>query len=346
MAIRQIVRYNHTTKISEKLMRFFSNTTRAILAGAAFATTLMSTASAQADYPTRPVSVVVPQATGGANDTIARIVAAKLSEVLGQQFVVENRPGAGGNIGTAATAKAKPDGYTLLLTTNSTQVINPWLYKTTGFDPLKDFTPVGLVASAGYVLVVNSAFPANNVAELIAQAKANPGKINYASAGNGTLNHLIVEMFKQKVGIDMQHVPYKGAAAAATDVAGGQVPVSVQSAPSSLSLLASGKIKALAVTNEKRIAALPNTPSISETIPGFGSTPWYGILAPAGTPTAIVDKLNAAIKTALADKDVQDKLIKQGCEALQNTPQQFAALLKDDLATWEKIVKDSGARVD
>jgi tripartite-type tricarboxylate transporter receptor subunit TctC len=225
-------------------------------------------------------------------------------------------------------------------------VINPWLYKTTGFDPLKDFTPVGLVASAGYVLVVNSAFPANNVNELIAQAKANPGKINYASAGNGTLNHLIVEMFKQKVGIDMQHVPYKGASAAATDVAGGQVPVSVQSAPSSLALLASGKIKALAVTNEKRIAALPNTPSISETIPGFGSTPWYGILAPAGTPAVIVNKLNAAIKTALADKDVQDKLIKQGCDPLQNTPQQFAALLKDDLATWEKIVKDSGARVD
>ena len=327
-------------------MRFFSITARAILAGATLVTTLMSTASAQADYPNRPVSVIVPQATGGANDTIARIVAAKLSEVLGQQFVVENRSGAGGNIGTVAAAKATPDGYTHLLTTNSTQVINPWLYTTTGFDPLKDFTPVGLVASAGYVLVVNSAFPANNVSELIAQAKANPGKINYASAGNGTLNHLIVEMFKQKVGIDMQHVPYKGASAAATDVAGGTVPVSVQSAPSSLSFLASGKIKALAVTNEKRIAALPNTPSISETIPGFGSTPWYGILAPAGTPAAIVDKLNAAIKTALADKDVQDKLIKQGCEALQNTPQQFAALLNDDLATWEKIVKDSGARVD
>jgi len=273
----QIVSYHHTTKTSERLMRFFSSTARAILAGAALATTLIGMASAQADYPNRPVSVIVPQATGGANDTIARVVAAKLSEVLGQQFVVENRSGAGGNIGTAAAAKAKPDGYTLLLTTNSTQVINPWLYTTTGFDALKDFTPVGLVASAGYVLVVNSAFPANNVNELIAQAKANPGKINYASAGNGTLNHLIVEMFKQKVGIDMQHVPYKGASAAATDVAGGTVPVSVQSAPSSLSLLASGKIKALAVTNEKRIAALPDTPSISESIPGFGSTPWYGI---------------------------------------------------------------------
>ncbi|MDO9025115.1 tripartite tricarboxylate transporter substrate binding protein [Zwartia sp.] len=327
-------------------MRLLSTMTRTLVASAAAMTVMSGAALAQSDYPTRPITVIVPQATGGANDTIARIVTAKLSEVLGQQFVVENRPGAGGNIGTAASAKAKPDGYTLLLTTNSTQVINPWLYKTTGFDPLKDFAPVGLVASAGYVLVANAAFPANNVGELIAQAKANPGKINYASAGNGTLNHLIVEMFKQKVGIDMQHIPYKGASAAATDVASGQVPVSVQSAPSSLALLSSGKIKALAVTNEKRIGALPNTPSISETIPGFGSTPWYGILAPAGTPAVIVDKLNAAIKTALADKAVQERLLKQGCEPMESTPQQFATLLKDDLASWEKIVKDSGARVD
>ncbi len=327
-------------------MRLFSSVSRVLATTAAVMTIVSGAAYAQSDYPNRPVTVIVPQATGGANDTIARIVTAKLSEILGQQFVVENRPGAGGNIGTAAAAKTKPDGYTLMLTTNSAQVINPWLYKNTGFDAIKDFTPVGLVASAGYVLVANAAFPANNVNELISQAKANPGKINYASAGNGTLNHLIMEMFKQKVGIDMMHVPYKGASAAATDVASGQVPVSVQSAPSSLSLLKAGKIKALAVTNEKRIAALPDTPSISETIPGFGSTPWYGILAPAGTPAAIVDKLNAAIKTALADKDVQEKLLKQGCEPLTSTPAQFATLIKDDLANWEKIVKDSGARVD
>jgi tripartite-type tricarboxylate transporter receptor subunit TctC len=233
-----------------------------------------------------------------------------------------------------------------MLTTNGAQVINPWLYKTTGFDPIKDFTPVGLVASAGYVLVANAAFPANNVNELIAQLKANPGKYNYASAGNGTLNHLIMEMFKQQVGLNIQHVPYKSASAAATDVAGGTVPISVQSAPSSLGLLKAGKIKALAVTNEKRIGALPNVPSISETIPGFGSTPWYGILAPTGTPVAIVNKLNGAIKTALADKDVQERLLKQGCEALESTPQQFATLIKDDLANWQKIVKSSGASVD
>ena len=197
-------------------MRLFSSVSRVLATTAAVMTMMSGAAYAQSDYPNRAVTVIVPQATGGANDTIARIVTAKMSEILGQQFVVENRPGAGGNIGTAAAAKAKPDGYTLMLTTNSAQVINPWLYKNTGFDAIKDFTPVGLVASAGYVLVANSAFPANNVKELIAQAKANPGKINYASAGNGTLNHLIMEMFKQKVGIDMMHIPYKGAAAAAT----------------------------------------------------------------------------------------------------------------------------------
>ena len=305
-----------------------------------------SVASWSQVYPSKPVKFVVPFPAGSATDQAARLMAQQMQTLLGQTFLVENKPGAGGSIAAMDVIRSAPDGHTLLFSSNSAAASNVALLKSIPYDPLKDFTPVGLVASAGYVLVVNSAFPANNVTELIAQAKANPGKINYASAGNGTLNHLIVEMFKQKVGIDMLHVPYKGAAAAATDVAGGQVPVSVQSAPSSLSLLASGKNKALAVTNEKRIAALPNTPSISETIPGFGSTPWYGILAPAGTPAAIVDKLNAAIKTALADKDVQDKLIKQGCEALQNTPQQFAALLKDDLATWEKIVKDSGARVD
>ena len=327
-------------------MRFISTMTRALVASAALVGLAHGTASAQTDYPTRPVNVIVPQGAGGANDTIARIISAKLSEVLGQQFVVENRTGAGGNIGTAAVAKAKPDGYTLMLTTNGAQVINPWLYKTTGFDPIKDFTPVGLVASAGYVLVANAAFPANNVNELIAQLKANPGKYNYASAGNGTLNHLIMEMFKQQVGLNIQHVPYKTASAAAADVAGGIVPVSVQSAPSSLGLIKAGKIKALAVTNEKRIGALPDVPSISETITGFGSTPWYGILAPAGTPEAIVNKLNAAIKTALADKDVQERLLKQGCEPLESTPQQFATLIKDDLANWQKIVKSSGASVD
>lgn len=303
-------------------------------------------ATAQGAYPARPVTVIVPQAAGGANDAIARIVAQKLTEVLGQSFIVDNRPGAGGNVGTAQAAKSKPDGYTLMLTTNSAQVINPFIYKSTGFDPIKDFEPVGLVASAGYVLVANSAFPANSVTDLITMAKAKPGQINYASAGNGTLNHLIGEMFKRSAGIDLVHVPYKGSGAAATDLAGGQIPVSIQSVPSSLPFLQSGKIKVLAVVNEKRLASMPNVPTIGETLPGFGSTPWYGLLAPAGTPKDVIAKLQAGLAKALAGKDVADKLGAQGCEVLTSTPAQFATLIRDDLPRWSKIVKESGARVD
>jgi tripartite-type tricarboxylate transporter receptor subunit TctC len=313
---------------------------------AAFVGLATPPAQAQGLYPARPVTVIVPQSAGGANDAIARIVTQKLGDIMGQTFLVDNRPGAGGNVGTAQAAKAKPDGYTLLLTTNSAQVINPAIYKNTGFDPIKDFEPVGLVANAGYVLVANSAFPANSVAELIAQAKAKPGQISYASAGNGTLNHLIGEMLKRTAGIDMLHVPYKGAASAATDVAGGQVPVSVQSLPSSLPFLQSGKIKVLGVVNEKRLAQLPNTPTIGETLQGFGSTPWYGLLAPAGTPKEIVAKLQAALEKTLASKDVVDKLAAQGCEVMLGDPVQFATLIREDLPRWSKIVKDSGARID
>ena len=328
-----------------KKRNFLKNFT--VLAGAL--TALMAVpahAQSQGQYPSRPVTVIVPQAAGGANDAIARIVTQKLGEIMGQTFLVDNRPGAGGNVGTAQSAKAKPDGYTLMLTTNSAHVINPAIYKSTGFDPVKDFEPVGLVASAGYVLVANSSFPANSVAELIAQAKAKPGQISYASAGNGTLNHLIGEMFKRAAGIDMLHIPYKGSAGAATDVAGGQVPVSVQSLPSSLPFLQSGKIKVLGVVNEKRLASLPNVPTIGETLPGFGSTPWYGLLAPAGTPKDVVIKLQAALEKTLASKEVADKLAAQGCDVLVGSPAQFAALIRDDLPRWSKIVKDSGARID
>jgi len=317
----------------------------AILAGAMTGLAVLPAAAQQA-YPGRPVTVIVPQAAGGANDAIARIVSQKLGEIMGQTFLVDNRPGAGGNVGTAQAAKAKPDGYTLLLTTNSAHVINPAIYKSTGFDPVKDFEPVGLVASAGYVLVANSAFPANSVVELIAQAKASPGQISYASAGNGTLNHLIGEMFKRAAGVDMLHVPYKASAAAATDVAGGQIPVSVQSLPSALPFLQSGKIKVLGVVNEKRLASLPNAPTIGETLPGFGSTPWYGLLAPAGTPREVIVKLQAALEKTLARKDVADKLAAQGCDVMTASPAQFAALIQGDLPRWNRIVKDSGARID
>lgn len=324
--------------------RFFC--TRLAALASALTALALAPALAQGPYPGRTVTVIVPQAAGGANDAIARIVTQKLGAILGQTFLVDNRPGAGGNVGTAQAAKAKADGYTLLLTTNSAHVINPSIYKSTGFDPVKDFEPVGLVASAGYVLVANSAFAANSVAELIAQAKAQPGQISYASAGNGTLNHLIGEMLKRAAGVDMLHAPYKGSASAAADVAGGQVPVSVQSLPSSLPFLQSGKIKVLGVVNEKRLASLPNAPTIGETLPGFGSTPWYGLLAPAGTPREVVARLQAALEQTLASKEVADKLAAQGCEVLTGGPVKFAALIRDDLPRWNKIVKDSGAQID
>ena len=314
-----------------------------LVAGVALGAT--SAAIAQA-WPARPVTVVVPQGAGGANDAIARIVMQRVSELLGQTFVVDNRVGAGGNIGTAFAARARPDGYTVMLTSDSAQVVAPALYKAPGFDPVKDFEPVAAVATAGYVLVANPSFPANTVRELIAMAKARPGAISYASAGNGTLNHLIAEVLQKQAGISLQHVPYKSSAAAATDVVSGQVPISVQSLPSSIGFIQGGKLKVLGVVNPKRVPALPDAPTIGETLPGFAFTPWYGLFAPAGTPPEIVQKLHAAVDQALAAKDVQDRLAQQGAEPWRLTIPQFAATEKTELAKWATIVKDSGAKVD
>lgn len=316
------------------------------LATAALLTVAAGLAAAQDRYPSKPVTIIVPQAPGGANDTIARIVAQKLTESLGQQFNVENRAGAGGNVGTAAAAKARNDGYTLMLTVNSAHVINPALYKSTGFDPVKDFEPITPVATAGYVLVANNAFPPKNVTELVAAAKAAPGRIMIASAGNGTLNHLIGEMLGKATGIDMVHVPYKGAAAAVTDLVGGQVQVSVQSLPSAIGFIRSNRLKVLGVVNEKRVSALPDVPTIGESIPGFGSTPWYGLFAPAGTPKAVIAQVHAAVAKVLDAPDTREKLAAVGCEPYQSTPEQFAALIREDLPRWARIVKDSGATID
>ena len=245
-----------------------------------------------------------------------------------------------------AAARAKPDGYTLMFTADSSMVINPALYKNTGFDPIKDFEPVGPVATAGYVLVANPAFPAKNTAELIALAKQQPGKINIGSAGNGTLNHLIGEMLGKAADIEMMHVPYKGSAAAVADLVSGQIQVSVQSVPSSIAFIKSGKIEVLGVVNPNRLPSMPEAPTIGETMKGFGATPWYGVFAPAGTPKAIIAQLNAEIAKALDSKDVQEKLAAVGCEPFKSTSEQFATLVKDDLPRWAKIVKASGATID
>ena len=303
-------------------------------------------AMAQDSYPNKPVTVIVPQAAGGANDVIARVLAQKLTEQLGKNFIVDNRVGAGGNVGTVVAAHAKADGYTLMITADSSMVINPALYKSTGFDPVKDFEPIGTLATAGYVLVANPLFPANNTAELIALAKQQPGKINIGSAGNGTLNHLIGEMLGKAADIEMVHVPYKGSAAAVADLVSGQIQVSVQSLPSSIAFIRSGKVKVLGVVNPKSLPAIPDAPTIGETVKGFGATPWYGMFAPAGTPKAILAQLNAEIAKALESKDVQERLAAVGCEPFKSTPEQFAALVRDDLPRWAKIVKASGATID
>ena len=307
---------------------------------------LAGLSNAQDKFPSRPVTLIVPQAAGGANDAIARVVAQKLSDQWGQSVIVENRPGAGGNVGTAFAAKAKNDGYTLLVNADSAQVINPFLYAKTGFDSVKDFDPVAPLAKAGYVLVAHPSLPANNVAELIALAKSKPGALSIASAGNGTLNHLIGEMLQKATDIQLQHIPYKAAAAAATDVVGGQVPLSVQSMPSSIAFIRAGKLKVLGVVNEKRLAALPDSPTIGETVSGFGATPWYGMFAPAGTPKNILLQIQNDVAKALDAKDVQDRLATLGCEPFKGTGDQLAQIVKTDLVRWAKIVKDSGAKID
>ena len=306
---------------------------------------------AQSTYPSRPIVMLVPQAAGGTNDIVGRLVSQKLGEVLGASAVVENRPGAGGNIGTQAAARAPKDGYTLLMTISSSQAINPALYKNPGFDPVKDFKPVSLIGAVPNVLLVNPSFPAKSVAELVLLAKAKPGQYQYASAGNGTLNHLLGEMLNSMAGIDLQHVPYKGVAPALNDVLGGQLPILFASLPSSLAHIKAGKLRALAVSGAARSPVLPDVPALAETVPGYNGTLWIGLFAPTGVPQDVLSRLQDGMAKALAAKDLRDKLEQQGVE-LAGTPakpvttEQFAALLNEDIVKWARIVKTSGASVD
>ncbi|WP_420868819.1 Bug family tripartite tricarboxylate transporter substrate binding protein [Cupriavidus pauculus] len=320
---------------------------RAIHALAGVTLALAAMGPAQADsYPSKPIQMIVPQAPGGTNDIVARLVAADLSQRLGQQVVVENRPGAGGNIGTQTAARATPDGYTLLMTISSTQAINPSLYRSIPFDPVKDFEPISVVATVPNVLVVNPAFPAKSMAELIAMAKAKPDYYRFASAGNGTLNHLLGEMLNSMAGIKLEHVPYKGVAPALNDVLGNQVPMAFASLPSVLSHIKAGKVRALGVSSAKRSPFAPDIPTIGETVPGYSGDLWVGLFAVRGTPKDVTQKLSTTLQAALADKPLRDKLAAQGAEVLSNTPQQFAAMLRADIDKWGKIVKQSGAQVD
>jgi tripartite-type tricarboxylate transporter receptor subunit TctC len=316
---------------------------------ATLAATLLAlgTASASAsDYPSKPVTVIVPQAAGGSNDIVGRLIAQKLGETLPGAVVVENRPGAGGNIGTVYVAKAPKDGHTLLMTISSAQAINPAVYKNPGFDPVKDFTPLALVGSVPNVLVVNPAFPAKNLADFLKLVKANPGKYPYASAGNGTLNHLLGEMLNSTAGVKLQHIPYKGVAPAMTDVIGGQVPMAFTSLPSVLQHLKAGRLVAIGVSSPSRSPVLPDVPAIGEQVPGYSGTLWVGLFAARGTSPEIEGRLQDAMKKVLAATDTQEKLQAQGVELANATPAQFAALLQEDITRWARIVKESGATID
>ena len=320
---------------------------RTIRAIAGIAMALSVVGHAQADtYPSKPIQMIVPQAPGGTNDIVARLVAADLSQRLGQQVVVENRPGAGGNIGTQTAARSAPDGYTLLMTISSTQAINPSLYRSIPFDPIKDFEPIAPVATVPNVLVVNPAFPAKSMSELIAMAKAKPDYYRFASAGNGTLNHLLGEMLNSMAAIKLEHVPYKGVAPALNDVLGNQVPMAFASLPSVLAHIKAGKVRALGVSSAKRSPFAPDIPAISETVPGYSGDLWVGLFAVRGTPKDVTQKLAATLQTALADKTLRDTLAAQGAEVLTGTPQQFSTMLRGDIDKWAKIVKQSGAQVD
>jgi tripartite-type tricarboxylate transporter receptor subunit TctC len=302
--------------------------------------------SGQAAYPTKPVRLVVPFPAGGTTDLLARAAAQKLSEAWGQQVIVDNRPGAAGNIGAELVAKSTPDGYTLLMGTVGTHAINASLYAKMPYDHVKDFTPVILVAGVPNVLVVNPQVPVNTVPELIAYAKANPGKLNFASSGSGTSIHLSGELFKTMTGVQMTHVPYKGSAPALTDLIGGQVQLMFDNLPSSLAFIKAGKLRAIAVTSTARAAALPDVPTVADTVPGFEASSWFGVLAPAGTPRDIVMKINGGTAKWLASPDAKEKLAAQGANVAGGTPEDFAKHIQAETAKWAKVVKESGAKVD
>ena len=321
-----------------------NHTRRTLLALAA--TVATASAFAQA-YPAKAIRVVVPFPPGGGTDIIAREVTQKVAKSTGWTFVIDNKPGAGGNLGVDAVAKSPADGYTIVLGQTSNLAINPTLYAKLPYNPQTDLAPIGLVASAPLVIVVPAQSAFKNLGDLVAAAKAKPGSVNFASPGNGTVAHLTGEQFQKTAGVVFQHIPYKGANQALTDVISGQVQLYVSSVPSVLQQIRTGSLRPIAVTSAKRVDDLPQTPTVGESgYKGFDAVTWFGFLAPAGTPKDIVTRLNAEFNKALQQPDLRKRLGDEGADPLGGTPEQFADLIRADIVRWSKAVKDSGVRID
>jgi tripartite-type tricarboxylate transporter receptor subunit TctC len=314
-------------------------------AALAVALGIASAAWAQA-YPQKAVRMVVPFAPGGTTDIVARLIAAKMGPALGQSVVIDNRPGANGIVGSEVVAKAAPDGYTLMMGYLGNLAMNPALYAKLPYDPIRDYVPVTLVASTTQAIVVNPALPARTVKELVALAKAQPGQLHYASAGVGAPSHLSGELFKQMTGIDMVHVPYKGGGALMTDLISGQVKVSFGGLAAALPHVKSGKLRLLAVASAKRSPAVPDVPAVAETVPGFDVPSWLGIVAPAGTPRPIVERLHGEIAKVLATDEIKERLATEGGEVIAGGPEEFAAYLKSEIAKWDKVIKGANIRAE
>jgi len=296
-------------------------------------------------YPTRPIKWIVPYPPAGTTDVLARIIAQYLTEKLGQSVIVENRPGAGNNLGTEAALSAPPDGYTMLLV-NPAHGINATLYKNLTFNFIRDVAPVAGLVRTPNVMEVTPSFPAKTVAEFIAYCKANPKKINMASSGSGTSVHMSGELFKSLTGCDMLHVPYKGAGPALVDLMGGQVDVLFDNLPSSIGHIKSGKLRALAVTSQERDPSLPNLPTVGETVPGYEATAWFGVGMPKNTPREFIDRINAEVNRALADPKIRERLAELGGKPIAGTPEDFGKVIAAETAKWEKVVISSGAKVE
>jgi tripartite-type tricarboxylate transporter receptor subunit TctC len=299
------------------------------------------------NWPNKPVTFVVGFPPGTATDSVARVLAERFTTRLGSSFVIDNKPGQGGSAGAAAVAKAKPDGYTFVVSATAPMSINPYVYPKLSYDPLKDFAPVGIHTWLPYAIVVNAQSKINSYADLRATALADPGRLTYASIGNGTTSHLIVLLLQQRTGLKFTHVPYKGSAQAQTDLIGGQVDMTFDTVVSLLPHIKSGKLRALAVSTLKRSPLLPDVPTLNELgVSQFEVGAWLGLLAPAGTPKAIVDKMNQELNLALDDESVRGKLTAMGSEILKNTPDEFAAFIRAENERWSKLVRDTGARID